>query len=90
MKQHEVLSRDDWIAARKALSLEPNGYYPNLYMGFFLQFAGEGSQSVEYTERAMRLNRVDTVRSLAFLGRAHFINGTYEKAIEAGQLRFSS
>ena len=75
-------------AARKALSLEPHGYYANLYMGFYLQFTGEGALAVEHTERAKRLSPVDTVRNLAFLGRAYFINEDYGKAIDVWDRRY--
>ena len=75
-------------AARRALVLEPNGYFANLYLAFYLQFIGEGALAVEHAERAKRMSPVDTVRKLAFLGRAYFVAGEYEKAIEVWEKRF--
>lgn len=67
-------------AVRHALFLQPNGYEANLFMGLYLQFAGESAKAVEHLELAQRLNPVDTVRKLSFLGMAYFMNGNYEKS----------
>jgi adenylate cyclase len=68
-------------AARQALVLQPNGYEANLFMGFYLQFAGEPALAVEHLKKAKRLSPVDTVRNLAFLGFAHFMNRNYAEAV---------
>jgi len=67
-------------AVRQALVIQPGGYEANLFMGLYLQFAGQPAKAIEYLERAQRLNPVDTVRKLAFLGFAYFMNGDYEKS----------
>ena len=67
-------------AVRRALAIQPNGYEANLFMGLYLQFAGQPGKAIEHLERAQRLNPVDTVRKLAFLGFAYFMNGDYEKS----------
>jgi adenylate cyclase len=67
-------------AVRQALALEPNGYEANLFAGFYLQFAGEPKEAVERLLLANRLSPVVTVRDLAFLSLARFMNGDYEEA----------
>jgi adenylate cyclase len=67
-------------AVREALSLEPNGYEANLFMGFYLQFAGESALAVEHLLLANRLSPVVTLRDMAFLAVAHFMNRNYTEA----------
>ena len=67
-------------AVRRALAIQPNSYEANLFMGLYLQFAGQPGKAIEHLERAQRLNPADTVRKLAFLGFAYFMNGDYEKS----------
>jgi len=67
-------------AVRQALAFDPNGYEANLFMGFYLQFAGESALAVEHLELAKRLSPVDTVRNMAFRARAYFMNGDYKEA----------
>lgn len=69
--------------AEQALALQPNGYEENLFMGFYLQFAGQSARAVEHLEFAKRLSPIDTVRNLAFLGMAYFMNGQYREALTA-------
>jgi tetratricopeptide (TPR) repeat protein len=64
-------------AVRQALTLEPNGYEANLFMGFYLQFAGEAALAVEHLLIAQRLSPVVTVRDLAFMANAQFMNRNY-------------
>jgi adenylate cyclase len=68
-------------AVREALTLEPNGYEANLFMGFYLQFAGEATLAVEHLLLANRLSPVETVRDMAFLAYAHFMNRNYTEAV---------
>ena len=68
-------------AVRQALILEPNGYESNLFMGFYLQFAGEASLAVEQLLIARRLSPVVTVRDLAFMQIAQFMNGNYAEVV---------
>ena len=64
-------------AVRQALTLEPGGYEANLFMGFYLQFAGESALAVEHLLFANRLSPVVTLRDLAFLAAAQFMNRNY-------------
>jgi TolB-like protein/class 3 adenylate cyclase len=68
-------------AVRQALNLEPNGYEANLFMGFYLQFAGEAAIAVEHLLLANRLSPVVTARDLAFLAYARFMNRNYTEAV---------
>ncbi len=68
-------------AVREALALEPNGYEANLFMGFYLQFAGESALAVEHVLLANRLSPVVTVRDLAFLALAQFMNRNYTETL---------
>ena len=58
-------------------------------MGFYLQFAGQSAQAVDYLELAKRLSPVDTVRNLAFLGMAYFMNGGYHESLAVWEKRMS-
>ena len=68
-------------AMRQALTLEPNGYEANLFMGFYLQFAGEAGLAVEHLLLARRLSPVVSVRDLAFMRSAQFMNGNYAEVV---------
>ena len=66
---------------RQALALEPNGYEANLFMGFYLQFAGESALAVEHLLLAKRLSPVESVRDIAFLAFAQFMNRNYAETV---------
>ena len=68
-------------AMRQVLILEPNGYEANLFMGFYLQFAGEAALAVEHLLLARRLSPVVSVRDLAFMTNAQFMNGNYAEVV---------
>jgi adenylate cyclase len=68
-------------AMRQALTLDPNGYEPNLFMGFYLQFAGKSESAVEHLLVAKRLSPVVTIRDLAFMLNAQFMNRNYSEAV---------
>ena len=68
-------------AVRKALSLDPNGYETNLFMGFYLQFAGEAALAIEHLTLARRLSPVVTVRDIAFMRLAQFMNRNYAEVV---------
>ena len=70
-------------AVREALALEPNGFEANLFMGFYLQFAGEPARAVEHLELAKRFSPAGTVRNIGFLTMAYFMNGDYAGAARA-------
>lgn len=71
---------------REALALEPNGYEANLFAGFYLQFAGMHEEAIEHLLLARRLSPVPTVRDLAFLSLARFMNGEYDESARLTQV----
>ncbi len=68
-------------AVYQALILEPNGYEANLFMGFFLQFAGDAASAVDYLLIAKRLSPVKIYRDVSFLALAQFMNRNYEEVV---------
>lgn len=68
-------------AVRQALLLEPNGYEANLFMGFYLQFAGDAARAVEHLQVAKRLSPVESVRDRAFMALAQFMNRNYTEVV---------
>jgi len=73
-------------AVKKALALQPNDYETNLFMGYYLNFAGQADAAIGYLERANTLSRVDTIRGLGFLGMAYFTAGRFSEC-EAVELK---
>jgi adenylate cyclase len=80
------LANDDASAAvdavSHALTLEPNGYEVNLFMGYYLQFSGESERAVEHLLVSKRLSPVVTVRDLAFMLQAQFMNRNYSEVVQ--------
>ena len=70
-------------AVRQALKLEPNGYEVNLFMGFYLQFAGDAARAVEHLQVAKRLSPVESVRDRAFMAIAQFMNRNYTEVVRS-------
>ena len=68
-------------AVRQAIALEPSGYEANLFMGFYLQFAGEAALAVEHLQLANRLSPVVAIRDLAFMLYARFMNRNYTETV---------
>ena len=64
-------------AVKQALALQPNDYETNLFMGYYLNFAGQSARAIDYLEAAKVLSRVDTIRGLGFLGMAYFSAGRF-------------
>lgn len=64
-------------AVHQALILEPNSYEANMFMGFYLQFAGDAARAVEHLQVARRLSPVESVRSRAFMSRVQIMNRNY-------------
>ena len=79
------LANGDAVAAvdamRQALTLDPNGYEANLFMGFYLQFAGDAALAIEHLLLANRLSPVVTARDLGFLIYAQFMNRNYAEVL---------
>lgn len=69
-------------AAQQAIVIQPNGYEENLFMGFYLNFAGQSALAVKHLELANSLSRLDTIRGLDFLGMAYFMDGNYARCTE--------
>jgi TolB-like protein/Tfp pilus assembly protein PilF len=67
---------------RQALVLQPGDHEVHLFMGLYLQFAGQSATAIEHLELASRMNPVGSVRNLAFLGMAYFMNKRYADSIE--------
>jgi len=74
-------------AVRQAIVIQPSGYEANLFMGFYLNFAGQTARAVEFLEAANNLSRIDTIRGLDFLGMAYFMDGKYAKCEEIWKKR---
>jgi len=72
-------------AVHQALALDPNGYEANLFMGFYLSFAGDAALAVEHLIVAKRLSPVVTVRDLAFMLNAQFMNRNYAEAVRISE-----
>lgn len=70
-------------AVHQALILEPNGYEPNLFMGFYLQFAGDAARAIEHLHVAKRLSPVESVRDRSFMRLAQFMNHNYTEAVRS-------
>lgn len=74
-------------AVRQALVLDPNGYESNLFMGFYLQFAGASALAVKHLLIAKRLSPVESVRDRAFMSLAQFMNRNYAQTVRFGEAR---
>ena len=72
-------------AVRHALDLDPNGYEANLFMGFYLQFAGDAARAVEHLLVAKRLSPVESVRDIAFMANAQFMNRNYAEVVRIAE-----
>ena len=77
-------------AVREAIRLQPNGYEENLFVGFYLTFAGQSALAIKHLEIAKRISPIDSVRGLAFLANAYFMNGDYEKSEELRKKRIEN
>lgn len=75
-------------AVRRAVVIQPNGYEANLFMGFYLNFAGQSEMAVKFLEIANELGRVDTIRGLDFLAMAYFTDARYEACEDTWLRRF--
>jgi len=71
-------------AVRQALALDPNGYEANLFMGFYLQFAGDSALAVKHLLKSRRLSPVESVRDRAFMSLAQFMNRNYAETVRFG------
>lgn len=75
-------------AVRQALAIQPNDYETILFMGYYLNFAGQPAKAITYLEKANALSRIDTVRGLGFLVMAYFSAGRYADCERTALRRF--
>jgi adenylate cyclase len=68
--------------AEHALALNPNSAQNNSLMGGFLGCAGRWEEGIGYAEKSIRLAPIPPVWYFWILGRAYFMTGKYDKAIE--------
>lgn len=76
-------------AVRQALVIQPNDYDANLFMGFYLQFAGESALAVKHLELAKRMSPANTARISGFLGKAYFMNRDYNESVASWKDRLN-
>ncbi len=69
-------------AVREALTLEPNSYEANLFMGFYLQFAGEPELALDHLLLAKRVSPGDSIRYYSWLARAQFMSRNYTETVQ--------
>jgi adenylate cyclase len=70
------------VEAKKAISLNPNGADAYSTLAGVLGLSGDWEESVTYAEKAIRLNPFPMVYYFHWLGRAYFMTGQYDKAID--------
>jgi len=79
---------DEAIAeAERAVELDGNYAYGLFELGWYLQYAGRATESLEYFDRATRLDPHHADQFLHFMAQAHFQMANYEEAIDILQRR---
>ncbi len=83
---------DKAIAAMQdAVRIQPSDADAYSYLGFYLNYAGQGEEAIGPLKKAMRLNpKMPSHRYMSFLGRAYFIAGRYEEAIATINQRYNA
>jgi adenylate cyclase len=71
--------------AERAIAISPNGASNNTFMAGALGISGRWEEGIEYAKKAMRLAPSPPVSYFWILGRAYFMTGEYDKAIETFQ-----
>jgi adenylate cyclase len=66
----------------RAIALDPNSASNNAFMAGFLGCAGRWEEGIGYAEKSIRLAPIPPVWYFWILGRAYFMTGKYDKAIE--------
>jgi adenylate cyclase len=88
---HEIISRiyvfqkkyEKAIAeAQLGLKTNPNGSWINWNLGWVLRCAGRPEEGILWMEKSIRLDPVPKVSQFDSLGRAYFLAGRYEEALE--------
>ena len=68
--------------AERAIAINPNGAWNNIFLAGALGCAGRWEESLVYAEKAMRLSPFPNVAYYWLLGRSYFMTGQYDKAVE--------
>ena len=68
--------------AERAIAINPNGAWNNIFMAGALGCSGRWEESFGYAEKAMRLTPFPNVAYYWLLGRSYFMTGQYDKAIK--------
>jgi len=71
--------------AEKAVLMAPNEYLANIAMGHVLNCVGRADEAIKFLDEAMRLDPAFLDILLVEKGKAFFILGDYEKAVESIQ-----
>jgi adenylate cyclase len=77
-RQHEK----NIAQAERAIAINPNGAWNNIFMAGALGCSGRWEESLGYAEKAMRLAPFPHVAYYWLLGRSYFMTGQYDKAIK--------
>lgn len=70
-------------SARKAVAFGPGNAEAHLDLGLVLAYAGEPKQGVAAIETALRLNPKPTPNALVYAGIVFFIDGQFERSVDA-------
>jgi len=70
------------VNAQQAVELSPNASVIIFNLGWILRCAGRPKEGIPLLEKAIRLDPIPSVILLDSLGRAYFLTGQYEEAIE--------
>jgi adenylate cyclase len=68
--------------SERAVELNPNGADAYVLLAGAVGCSGRWEESLEYAKRSMRLDPLPSLINFWILGRAHFMTGQYDKAIE--------
>jgi adenylate cyclase len=68
--------------AERAIAINPNGAWNNIFLAGALGCSGKWEESLGYAEKAIRLAPFPPVSYYWLLGRAYFMTGEYDKAVE--------
>ena len=68
--------------AQKAVEINPNHVWANLFLGFALRCAGKPEEGIPFIKKSIRLSPIAHLPQVFdILGRAYFLAGRYEEAI---------
>jgi TolB-like protein/class 3 adenylate cyclase len=73
--------QEAFTQARRVIALDPNNAEGYLVLARILTMTGRPQESIDFVEKAMKLDPRNIVGPLGHLGRAHFSMGQYEEAV---------